>query len=460
MHINSLRRQLLEALLWPLAIILLLSSGGAYLIALHAATNAYDLSLLDNALDLSKQAETHRGEIVINLPPAAQQMLGVNNEDRVSYAAWDDVGRLFSGTQKLLGAGALPADENHLFRDVFVDGEENREVLLRGNSDGKDFYIAVSQTLRGRDHLADGIFVSILIPEALLALASIAAILLGVRRGLSPLQLLRDEISSRSPTDLRPIADTSAPKELTPIIHGINTLLANLAAAFAGHRRFIADAAHQLRTPLATLNSQIEVGLEDLPRDTAGFLRMLLSTTQRVTHLTNQLLSLSRLEHTEQPIHGLVVELQNVFLEASVDAVTYAAHKGVDIDFDIQPCAVHGSHFMLCELLKNLLDNAVRYTSAGGKVMVSLQAGEQHVTLTVEDNGIGVPESELASLGIPFHRLAPIQSDGCGLGLAIVREIVRLHGAQICFSAGKYRCGLQACIKFHSLPVSRRTGFC
>jgi two-component system sensor histidine kinase TctE len=457
-HTSSLRRQLLKWLLWPLVCILLIGSVIAYLFALDAAVNAYDLGLLDNALDLSKQVEMHAGELFINLPPAAQQMLQANNEDRVSYAAWDEGGRLFSGTPKLLAYGVLPDNVNHLFRDVEVDGEKNREVLLRSKFGGRSLYIAVSETIHGRKHLADGILVSILVPEILLALVSIAAIVLGVQRGLSPVQHLRDEILSRSPTDLRPIKESPAPTELAPIIHGINELLADLATAFASHRRFIADAAHQLRTPLAALSSQIEVGLEAPPADVKGLLRQLLATTQRTTHLANQLLSLARLEHTEQSRYEIAtVELQQIFLEASADIVALAARKGVELDFNLRPCSIQGSPLMLRELLANLLDNAVRYTPTGGRVAVSLQADAQNILLYVEDNGPGVANSDLVKLGNPFYRPSSSQSDGCGLGLAIVREIARLHGADVAFGQGAEGRGLRVSVRF-PVPASPPQG--
>ena len=454
MHTDSLRRQLLKRLLWPLILILLAGSVFAYFFALRAAMNAYDLGLLNDALDLSKQVEIRQGEMNINLPLAAQQMLQTNNEDRESYAAWDDSGRLFLGTSKLLLSGALPADESHVFQNVVLDGERNRVVVLRANLEGNDFFIAVSQTMHGRNHLTERIFASILVPEALLVLISIAIVFWSVQQGLSPVLLLRNEIASRSSINLRPIEETPAPAELAPIIHGINELLTNLAAAFASHRRFIADAAHQLRTPLASLSSQIEVCLNRPPEDIKGFLRQMLATTQRTTHLANQLLSLARLEHTEQFMYEVAsVDLGKVFLEATTDIVTLAARKGVELDFDLRPCQMRGSSLMLREMLTNLLDNAVRYTPTGGNVAVSLQTDEQNITLIVEDNGSGVPADELGKLGIPFHRLASSQMEGCGLGLAIVREIARLHGAEVHFGQGTGGRGLQVRIQFHHLAA-------
>lgn len=451
MLVNSLYRRFLRWLLWPIAIILLLGSGITYLSALRAEMSAYDLGLLDNALDLSRQVEIRQGRPVINLPPAAQQMLQANNEDLVAYAAWDDTGELFSGTPDLLAPGALPPEENRLFRDIIVHGEIKREVLLRGKSGTKDFYIAVSQTLHGRNDLADKILASILLPEAFLALVSIAAILYGVRRGLSPVQRLHNEIMRRSPSDLRPIEESSVPAELAPIIHSVNELLGKLSASFASHRRFIADAAHQLRTPLASLSGQIEVALQAPPENVEALLHRLLLTTRRTSHLANQLLSLARLEHTEQSMYeSASVELDRIISDTAADFVTLAARKDIELDFDLQPCRIQGSPLMLRELLANLLDNAVRYTPQGGKVSVTLQAQDGTISLCVKDSGCGVPESELEKLGIPFHRLTSENPEGCGLGLAIVREIARLHNAQVLFGLHHNGSGLRACITFRS----------
>lgn len=451
MHTDSLRRQLLKGLLWPLAIILLAGSVFAYFFALNSAVNAYDLGLLNDALDISKQINVRDGQMTINLPPVASQMLQTNNQDRVIYATWDESGQIFAGDPKLQMADMLVSDESHIFQDVELNGEKHRAMLLRGKAEGHVFYIAVAQTIHGRDHLTGEIFASILLPEALLAIVSIAAILFGVRRGLAPIVFLRDEISSRSSTDLRPIEESTAPAELAPIIHGINELLGNLATSFASHRRFIADAAHQLRTPLAALSVQIEVALENPPADEKKLLLQLLATTQRTTHLANQLLSLARLEHTEHSMYEVVsVDLHTVLLETAADFVSLGARKGIELDFNLQPCRVEGSPLMLREMISNLLDNAVRYTPKGGRINVNLKKIEKNIDLTIEDNGAGVAEEDLPKMGTPFHRLSSDKAEGCGLGLAIVREIVRLHGAEIFFERGTEGCGLKVIIKFPS----------
>jgi two-component system, OmpR family, sensor histidine kinase TctE len=452
MQIYTLYHRFLKLLLPPLVLILLAGAVFAYRFALHAAMDAYDLGLLNEAMDLSNQIEMKSDRLAINLPLVAKQMLKQNNEDRESYAAWDGSGRLFAGSPKLLKLRGIRADKDNLFYTLDLDGRENRAIVFTGQFKGNPYFIAVSQTTRGRERLAESIFAGTLIPEALLAFMSIGIILWGVRIGLRPVNVLRDEIVKRTSNDLRPIEKSTALTELLPIIHGVNELLENLAASFASHRRFIADAAHQLRTPLASLSGQIEVALTTPPENMEDFLRQLLATAQRTTHLSNQLLSLARLEHTEQSMHEQTnVDLQQVFLDAAADFVTLAARKGIEIEFELKPIAVRGSPLMLRELLVNLLDNAVNYTPAEGRILVRLDADGSNVALSVENSGPPIPDRELRNLGTPFYRLPSAQPGGCGLGLAIVREIARLHSATATFGHGIDGGGLRTEMRFHAV---------
>ena len=459
MRNSSLRRLLLRRLLLPMVPILTLGIGMAYLFALHAANAANDLGLVDDALDLVKQVQVRGNKLSLELPSAALQMLSANNDDHVTYAAWDKTGLLFAGNAQLSRLARPSVGANYTFQDIEVDGKKNRAVVLSSNVAGIPLTIAVAETVHGRDRISDEIFLSMLFPEIALAVVSLAVILFGVRHGLSPVELLRDEILRRSPNDLSAIDESPAPEELRPIVHSINTLLEKLTSEFAIRKRFIADAAHQLRTPLAALSSQIEVALKKPSEDSRETLRQLLKTTRRTHHLIHQLLSLARLEHMQIATTEDRIDLCEVIREAAGDFVASSADKGVELTFDLKPCRVQGSTFLLGEMLANLLDNAIRYVPSGGQVIVSLRDGSDHGLLSIEDNGPGVPEDELATLGIPFHRQVASFQEGCGLGLAIVKEIVRLHQASIRFGLGHGGQGLKVDILLpHRLTQSASSG--
>lgn len=445
----SVRRYLLKRLLWPFIAIILLGMAVAYFFALRAATDATDLGLLDDAADLAEQVEVHQGKIVLELPPAAKEMLAENNGDQETYAIWDSKGVLISGDSRLMKLDAPTLNESQKFIDLNLNDEKNRAVILRRVVKSQTLFIAVAQTKHQRNRMSREIFIGLLMPEILLLLTAIAVIILGVRRGLCPIDQLRDDIISRSPNDLSHLDEASAPAELRPIIQGLNKLLDKLSIALSAHRRFIADAAHQLRTPLAALSSQIEVNMERSSTDTGVMLHQLLATTRRTSHLANQLLSLAKLEHTEHAAcEKLVLDLQEEVREAAADMVIKAARKNIDINFNLQPCKVKGNSTLLRELMVNLFENAIRYAPQDGQINVDLHAEGECCVLAIEDNGPGVAESELGKLGMPFYRPASSQSEGCGLGLAIVKEIARLHDAQVDFAkinlSGGFRATLRA----------------
>ncbi len=457
----SLYQIFLRWLLLPLIVVLLVGSLMAYQFSLHAAMKVLDLGLYDNALDLSKQIQMSPRGLAINLPPAALQMLQENNDDQVIYAAWDHRGHVFSGNARLWRAQSSSAPGRPVFEDLNLDGETLRAVYTQGIIGDQRYSIAVAQTLHGRNRLSDGLFANIVMPEALLLLATIVIILLGIRRVLVPVYHLRYDIGQRSANDLRPLEERTAPTELRPIIHGINELLQDLALSFASHRRFIADAAHQLRTPLASLSSQLEVALEQPPPDIRPLFMGILATTRRTTHLANQLLSLARLEHTEQSMmECALVDLQQICREVAVDFVARAEQQQVELIFELTPLSVFGSPLMLRELLGNLLDNALRYTPEKGQVMIRLSGPtrEHAGQLIIQDDGPGVPEAELSKLSIPFHRVPGDQTPGCGLGLAIVQEIVRLHAGQLRFNGPESVAGLRVEVTFYSQGKDSRVG--
>ena len=261
-----------------------------------------------------------------------------------------------------------------------------------------------------------------------------------VQRGLAPLELLRREIEQRSHRDLSALPVANVPAEVRPIVESTNALLERLAQVLAAQQRFIADAAHQLRTPIAGLHTQTQLARrQTAPEDIAASLEQLQSATERTTHLINQLLALARAEPSAEHVRAVEpCDLAALARDVTTEWVPHALRRNIDLGYegdDASP-ALPGDALLLREMLNNLLDNAVRYTQAGGQVTTRVIRNGQTLQLTVEDNGPGIPEAEREAVLERFHRVLGTGVDGCGLGLAIVREIVARHGGEIQMLAG------------------------
>lgn len=445
---NSLRRRLLRWLLWPLVPILLCGAFFAFQLAWRASQDTFDLALLDSALDLARQVRVVEGTPVLDLPIAARQMLATSNEDRVVYVVRNGAGDVISGEPSLPIQTFPDTGIRHQYYDTAVDGVPVRAIALRSDLEDRHGHvdIAVAQTLKARDRIFFNILGGLLIPEVLLAVASLAVVWFGVRRGLAPAERLRSEIVSRSPQDLRAIEESSAPIELQPILHAINGLLGRLDAALGSQRQFIANAAHQLRTPLAVLRARIELAQGKPDGVAPEVLDELLAATERTTRLANQLLSLARAEHIHTTGEtGDAVDLKQVVTDLAGDWVMRAAQRGIEPAFELESAVVRGNAFLIREMLANVLDNAIRYTPAGGTVTVRVKRGG---AVEVEDDGPGIPAEFRDKVRERFYRLAGAEAGGCGLGLAIVDEIAAAHGAQLSFADPPQGHGLVVAIRF------------
>lgn len=436
----SLREQLLVRLLTPVVLVTLISSVISYYYAFNYATLAYDYSLYDSALDISRQVHVINGELRVDLPRAALDMLESDKHDNVYYMVNDSRGRLITGYNglplpKIAGVTGKPV----YYDDVFVDNPVRLTALTIPVSglppDQDHIQIVVAETLNKRHTLANEILLGMVLPELLLVALIGLLIWYGVARGLRPLLELQAEISSRSHRDLSPLPVQNAPGELRALVGAMNGLLSSLATALAAQQRFIADAAHQLRTPLAGLRTQTELALrQNNPQEVRNTLRQIDTATARTTHLVNQLLSLARAEPGANQLSALQrVDLTALARTTTTEWVPHAIERNIDLGFEVGDAAayVNGDPILLRELLGNLIDNAIRYTPPGGQVTVTVTSAAGACSLSVEDNGPGIPAAERERVFERFHRLLGNGADGCGLGLAIVREIAFSHGATV-----------------------------
>ena len=293
--------------------------------------------------------------------------------------------------------------------------------------------VILAQTTEARTQLANDIIKGVIIPQFVVLPLAVLLVWLGLSRGVAPLKALQQRLRARRPDDLSPIDERAAPTEIAPLVAAINELLERLSANIETQRRFVADAAHQLKTPLAGLRTQAELALREASaEEMQASLRQLVTGSERATRLVNQLLLLARAENPGTV--GMTEEDLNVLAyEQTTHWAPRALAMGTDLGYEDagQPARVRGNAILLAELLNNLLDNALRYTPAGGHVTVRVRVAAQQIMLDVEDSGPGIAPAERERVFDRFYRVLGAAEGGSGLGLAIVREIAQKHGATV-----------------------------
>jgi two-component system sensor histidine kinase TctE len=432
-----LRRQLLGWLLAPLALLLAADTFVSYWVALSFSQQAHDRTLLEVARELSLYLRPAQGgALVLRLPQEARRLLFTDPVDRLAFEAAEADGRTVAG-ERLAPAPAAARRGAEALYDGALHGVPARIVELRlaPQPGGRPAAIVrVAETMEKRNALAREILASVVLPQLLLIAIAGAVVWLGVVRGLRPLDRLRHAVAARSHRDRSPLADDKVPGEVSPLLEAINDLLARLDRALTLQSRFIADAAHQLKTPIAALRAQYEVALrEPEPARQREALRQLEPGLDRLSRIVSQLLSLARNEpEAAQALRFAPLDLNALALEAATAWVPRALERRIDLGFEGAPAAVsvRGDLARLRELLDNLLDNAVRYSRAGGRVTVRVHAAPAAI-VEVNDDGPGIPPGERERVFERFHRLLGSGQEGSGLGLAIAQEIARLHGAEI-----------------------------
>lgn len=461
-EVRSLRHQLLYWLLALLLPLLALGAINSYQRAYQFANLAYDRSLFRVALALADQVEVQNGRVMVELPQKALDLLEYDKDDWIYYRVTDPNGNTVTGEPGLPLPAGLPPTGAHVYYDAEMAGKSLRVAVfalpLTGTSLGGAAMVQVAETRSKRDLMAEEIIAAMMLPQLLIVLLAGVMIHFGVGRGLAPLEGLRDAIRQRSHQDLSPLAAEHAPREVEPLLRAMNDLLQRLRQAISLQQRFIADASHQLRTPLAGLHTQAEMALRESDPDLVRHaLQQINASTMRLSHLVRQLLSLARVEPGaggEQQLYPL--DLVALARNQSGQWVSAALQRRIDLGFEsaLPRLEVMGDTVLLGELLSNLLDNALRYTPEGGEVTVRLEQAPGKALLSVDDNGNGIPEEARQQVFERFFRMADAGSEGCGLGLAIVREIARLHGgdAEILTPASGH--GTSVCV---SLPLPPRS---
>jgi two-component system sensor histidine kinase TctE len=341
------------------------------------------------------------------------------------------------------GENALPlpngfaAERRQLaYYDASVRGVAVRAVAMAlGGPDGAGTATVIAaETLRRRVGIQHRLLALVLLPQLALIAAACAIIWFGITRGLRPLRELTQAVAQRGWNDLTALDSGRTPREVRPLAEAINGLMRRLSSAREGQQRFIANAAHQLRTPLAGLIAQTEVALaEGEPQAHRAALQQLRAASRRAVRLVNQLLTLARSEPGNEPgVRFGPVDLAQLAERVTMDWVPEAIACNADLGYasDCETAITEGDELLLGEMLSNLIDNALRYGRRPGTVTVSLTSRPQ-LEISVQDDGPGIPEEELERVFERFHRVPGSPHSGAGLGLAIVREIAQSHGATV-----------------------------
>lgn len=439
---DTLRQQLLRWVLVPMVVLLLLNIALAYKFGYDSADRRHDRFLNDVSKILLDQLHTQDGKVEFNIHSGALNMLSADKKDQVYYS--------LSGWQQeyRFGYPDLPAPPGKLSETprYYLANYSGHPVRMmaalmpEADVPSGHVVVIVGKTLTLHDERAQEWVWRVLPSQIVLVVFAGVMVWWGVRRGLRPLLVLRDEVTSRSSLDLSPLPEQNVVAEVRPLIHGFNELMGRLDESLVLQRRFIADAAHQLRTPLTGLKAQAEFALRlDDPAEIRHSLQQIYKATDHAAHLVNQLLVLARAEPDAQ-IQGDMTQLDLAALARSTTEqwVRSALEKNIDLGFenDEGDCSITGNPLLLGEMLNNLIDNALRYTQAGGQVTVRIGREDATVNLEVEDNGSGIPESERERVFERFHRVLGTNQEGSGLGLSIVREIAHRHDAEVRLLSG------------------------
>jgi two-component system OmpR family sensor kinase len=436
---SSIRRALIVWLMAGLAVIAVLATGATYFAARHEVGELLDLQLKQLAYstridDLLRGRRA--GFDARQAPPAA----GVTE---LVTQIWDRDGVLVYWTQPGMG---LPVPATEGYSTVMHDGRDWRVYTLVQGSHA----LQVAQAQDERQAIATQTALRTLVP--FLGLIPFFGVLIwvGVGRGLEPLDAMSRAVAKRRADAMQPLADRGLPDELQPLVASVNGLLERLSEALAAQRRFTADAAHELRTPLAALKLQLDLARRATTADErAAALDDLEAGVARTSHVVEQLMTLARVEPEALALKRTDCDLVAIAKDAIVARAALAADKAVDLGLAHEtPTVVAGDAASLAILLSNLLDNALRYTPRGGRIDVSVERDERGAVLVVADTGPGIAAAERERVFDRFYRGEVNEEAGSGLGLSIVKRIADAHGATITLDAPREGTGLVVRVTF------------
>ncbi len=438
----NLRMQLALWLLLPFLALLAFDSWLTYQRAMSAAHVAFDRTLEFSLKSIREGIRLHDGEIEVDLPYLALEMLESNDGGKIYYSIREENGHPVTGYADLL----LPLNKTaepyatHFYDTTFRD-QPLRVAALRlpvhdvPSAQTRVVWVMVGETIEARQALARQILTGSVQQEGLLVVLALGIVWLGVGRGLRPLNRLSARVAARADDDPTSLDAVGLPSEVVPLVDSINQYIGRTQRMQLSRRRFFADAAHQLKTPLAVIQAESELALRDGEGGREGVhLRRLNRAVRQAAQIVQQLLSLSRLDADSGYtfVRG-AVQLHKVARSVTLDWSPVARSRGIDLGFEQDArVEVSGQAELLAELTGNLIDNAIRHAGDEAVITVRVAYVAGGALLQVTDNGPGIAVEERDAVFERFHRGAATPAvEGSGLGLSIVREIARVHDARI-----------------------------
>lgn len=438
---RSLFGEILDWMLAPLLFVWPLSIAFTHYFANNVANFPYDQALREHVAAIARQVKLVGGKPVLTLPASARALLRADETDSVYFHVVTQDGKLLAGDKELPMPSELPGDASLTGEIYLRDAEYNGQDLRFAYTWLADptlprerwIVVEVAETTEKRTQLANKIVASVILPQFVIIPLAVMLVWFGLSRGLRPLTRLRQTIEAREPADLSPIATRRVPEELEPLVEAFNAMLERMKKNVEAQQRFVADAAHQMRTPLTGLKTQAQFAIRETdPEALRHALRQIAVGVDRAGRLVNQLLTLARTEGGEpaQQRHE-PLDLAALIRDVVEDWVMVAIEKGIDLGYEADNDAmIMGNAFLLRELAKNLIDNALRYTPRGGHVTCRILNNQVSVVLEVEDDGVGISEEQAELVFERFYRVDDAMTEGSGLGLAIVQEIAMQHGSR------------------------------
>ena len=476
---RSLFGEILDWMLTPLLLLWPLSLALTWLVAQTLANKPFDRALEHHARTLAQLVSVAQGKVRFSLPPPAYELLRADAADTVYYQVLAPGGALLAGDASLPQPGAdagADAVDTVWLRDDELRGADIRVAavwvpLALPAMQGAPALalVQVAETREKRSMLATEIVKGVMLPQFVILPLAVLLVWLALVQSLKPLHQLEERIRARKPDDLSPIDAQFVPMEVAPLVESVNDLLLRLTDSIATQKRFLADAAHQLKTPLAGLRMQAEIAQREgaSAEDLKHYLRQIGRASIRATHSVNQLLALARAESSGAAMPRVVCDLAELTMSVVRDCVPRALEKHIDLGYEgTQPgtpgCTVLGNPTLLKEMIRNLVDNAINYTPSSREnpgvitVRVLTDPFGQTLVLQVEDSGPGVPETERELIFQPFYRALGTEADGSGLGLPIVLEIAQQHQASVSLEEthpGQTPAGARFMVRFSALSA-------